>query len=238
MSSGGNNRSLNLWLLPLAAGLLPALGAIVAVCLSMRLELVEACNPLVTGCVSVSRAARHDLPNYVFRALVLPGAVLQCLTWVLCRDWLLSLGATRRLRVQLLPWLGGLAAIFLVLYGTFLGTEGRAYRWLRIYGTIGYFGLTYLCLLISAGEIGARAQATAALRSWRADRVLLSVCVLLLLLGFINAFVAPQFAAGLKNRIENAAEWWLGVGFTLCFLALALLWRRTRFTGLVHTGRD
>ena len=236
MASDGNDRSLQIWALPLAAGVLPALGAIVAVWLSMRLGLVDACNPLFSGCVSVSRAARHDLPNHIFRALVLPGAVLQCLTWVLCRDWLLSLGAKRRL--QLLPWLGGFAAIFLVLYGTFLGTEGRAYRWLRIYGTIGYFGLSYLCLLIAAGEIGRLARVTAALRSWRADRVLLSVCILLLLIGLINAFVAPHFASDTKNRIGNVAEWWLGVGFTLCFLVLALLWKRTQFAVQPRTKQD
>ena len=221
MSSDGNDRSLHIWILPLIAGLLPALGAIVAVWLSMRLELVEACNPLVTGCISVSRAARYDLPNYIFRALVLPGAALQWLTWVLCRDWLLSLEAKRRMRIRLLPWLGGFAAIFLVLYGT-----------------IGYFGISYLCLLIAAGEIGRLARATAALRSWHADRLLSSVCVLLLLLGLINAFVAPHFAADTKNRIENVAEWWLGVGFTLCFLALALLWKRTQFAVQVGTARD
>ena len=215
-------------MLPLFAGLLPALGALIALSVSIRLGLVEACNPFTAGCVSVSRAARYDLANTIFRALVLPSAVLQWLTWMLCRDWLISLGAVPRLRVLLLPWLGALAAVFLVLYGAFLGTEGRAYRWLRIYGTIGYFSGSYLCLLIATGEIHALARTTAALRAWRLDRLLLAACILLLLLGLVNATAAPYFDRDLKNRIENVSEWWLGMGVTLCFVALALLWKRTR----------
>ena len=77
-----------LWALPLAAGLLPAVAALTALGLSIELGLVPACNPLLDGCVSISRVGRHDLPNYIFRALVLPAAVLQGLTWMLCAAWL------------------------------------------------------------------------------------------------------------------------------------------------------
>ena len=97
MSANRNDH--DVWVLPLLAALLPALGALTAAGISMRLGLVETCNPLVAGCVSVSRAARYDLANIVFRALVLPGAVLQWLTWTLCRSWLVSLGSAARVRV-------------------------------------------------------------------------------------------------------------------------------------------
>jgi len=39
-----------------------------------------ACNPYLEGCVSISRAARHGLPNHLFKALVLPAAALQGVT--------------------------------------------------------------------------------------------------------------------------------------------------------------
>ena len=227
----------SLWTLPLFAGLLPAIGTVIALSVSIRLGLVESCNPLATGCMSISRAARHDLANHLFRALVLPGAVLQWLTWMLCRDWLISLGAAPRLRVLLLPWLGAVAAIFLVLYGTFLGTDGSTYRWLRFYGTIGYFSGSYLCLLIAAGEIRQLARGgSASLRAWHLDRLLPGACALLLLLGLVNATVAPYFDNDLKNRIENACEWWLGIGITLCFLGLSLLWKRARSSLEISTS--
>ena len=141
-----------LWPLPLIGGLLPAVAALAALCLSFALDIIPPCNPFLDGCVSISRAARHDLPNHVFRALVLPAAVLQALTWMLCAAWLRG-GESRAVSMRLLPWLGVLAGVFLVLYGTFLGTEGQAYRWMRRYGVILYFGFTYLCMVIAAGRI-------------------------------------------------------------------------------------
>src|SRR3970282_352265 len=112
-----------LWALPLVAGLLPAIPSLTALWLSIELGLISPCNPLLDGCVSISRAARHDLPNHIFRALVLPAAVLQALTWLLCAGWLRGAGARARGTLLVLPCLGVLAGVFLILYGTFLGTE-------------------------------------------------------------------------------------------------------------------
>ena len=44
------------------------------------------------------------------------------------------------------------AALFLVLYGTFLGTEGRGYQWMRRYGVVVYFGLTCIAMLCFAAN--------------------------------------------------------------------------------------
>ena len=215
-----------LWALPLAAGLVPAIAAGAALALSTRLGLVEPCNPFIDGCVSISRAARHDLPNHVFRALVLPAAVLQALTWALCRMWLKDAGAGARA----LPWLGAAAGVFLVLYGTFLGTEGETYRWLRRYGINFYFGLTYLAMLIAAGA------------SWREERSrlatsLIVLCAIVLALGLAHV-VAPLATADelFRNRLENILEWHVGLAFTIYFAALAVLWRRTRFAAAVSRG--
>src|SRR5262245_58426311 len=123
-----------LWPLPLVGGLLPAVAALAALWLSFRLDLIAPCMPLIDGCVSISRAARHDLPNHVFRAMVLPAAVLQALTWLLCSAWLKGREEKPGYSLRVLPWLGALAAVFLVLYGTFLGTDGQSYRWMRRYG--------------------------------------------------------------------------------------------------------
>jgi len=230
MATNGNDAVLRIWVLPLIAGLLPAIGALIAYNLSIRLELIPACNPLLDGCISISRAARQDLPNYIFRALLLPSAVLQSMTWLLSRHWLISLRAQDRTRLRLLAWLGMFAAIFLVCYGSFLGSEGPAYRWLRRYGTIVYFGFTYLCMLIVGGEIRRLVRATQELAKWHLDRALTGLCVFILLLGLRNVMLAPIFDADAKNRIENIGEWWLGISFTLYFLAIAALWRFTRFT--------
>ncbi len=221
-----------LWPLPLIGGLMPAVAALLALGLSFALDLIPVCNPFLDGCVSISRAARHDLPNHVFRALVLPAAVLQALTWLLCAGWLRGMGADARGLLRVLPWLGVLAGVFLVLYGTFLGTEGHAYRWMRRYGVILYFGFTYLSMLIASGALWQLARAGTIVPPARLDRWLVALCVITLAIGLIQVFTPPLLGSeDLKNRLENILEWYAALAFTLFFLALAWLWRHTRFAG-------
>jgi hypothetical protein len=217
--------SLPLWPLPLIAGLLPAIASLVALWLSIRLGLVPDCNPLLEGCVSVSRAARHELPNYIFRALVLPAAALQALTWLLAARWLRDLDRSAAARsLRWLAPLGVVAGVALAFYGAFLGTEGQIYRWLRQYGTVVYFGFTCLCMLIAGGGIARAAQSrTLELPRWLA-RALLALCALLVALGVVNALAAPWLDGAAKDRVENVTEWWGALIFTLVFCVLARAW--------------
>lgn len=216
-----------LWPLVLAAGLLPALASLVALAIAVHGGLVPACNPFVEGCVSISRAARHGVANTVFRALVLPAAVLQALAWCAGALALRTLGgeALRR-RARVLVLLGLAAGVALVLYGSLLGTEGAAYRWLRRYGTTVYFGATCLAMLTMAGALQTlRAQAGVALPRTH-ERVLVVLLSAVVLLGLGNVFVGLGGDPVLKDRIENATEWWGALGLTLGFVTLAALWRR------------
>lgn len=143
----GASPGLPLWPLALLAGLVPAVAALLALAVSVQQQWVPLCNPFVDGCTSISRAARQGLANHLFRALMLPAATLQGLVWLLAAHWLQgALGPRRGLRWM--AALGVLAAAALVLYATFLGTEGAAYRLLRQYGTVLYFGNTCLCMLL------------------------------------------------------------------------------------------
>ena len=103
--------SFSAWPLALLAGLLPLVATLAAFTLSVALGLIEACNPFVDGCVSISRAARHGLPNHVFRALVLPAAALQAACWFLCSAWLEGGGVAPSRRMNALPWIGLVAAV-------------------------------------------------------------------------------------------------------------------------------
>lgn len=227
-----------LWPLPLIGGLVPAIAAVVALWISFKLDLIPPCNPLLDGCVSISRAARYDLPNHLFRALVLPAAVLQMLSWILCTGWLRGLGAEARAALRLLPWLGALAGVFYILYGTFLGTEGQAYRWMRRYGVIFYFGFTYLCMLITTGALWRLARAGAITPPARLERWLFALCAFMLVAGLAQAFVSPLLGSeDLKNRMENLLEWHIALAFTLFFFALAWLWRHTRYCARLEGSR-
>ena len=212
------------WPLPFMAGLLPLAATVLAYSLSVRLGIVEGCNPFFDGCTSISRAARHGLPNHLFRALVLPAAALQAVCWLMCGSWLRSVGAAPNQMLRALPVLGIAAAVFLVLYGTFLGVEGAAYRWMRRYGVVVYFGATCVSMLIVSDAVY-RVAPTGSI-----SRALVAFSVGLPLLGLANAF-APVF--GLSEvevtGLQNSTEWWGGLLFTLFFFSLARLWRVSRF---------
>jgi hypothetical protein len=221
------DRAVALWPLALTAGLLPAAAALIAFALAVHEGLAPACNPFIDGCVSISRAARHGLPNHLFRALVLPAAVLQALAWLL-QARALSLTAPRAMRGSTiaLAVFGVAAGIALVLYGSFLGTEGPAYRWLRRYGTVVYFGGTCLAMLV-LGRALQRLHALGTLHLPRGhERALLMLLGAIVLLGLGNSLAGAWADADLQDRIENATEWWGSLGLTLAFVTLADLWRR------------
>ena len=214
-----------LWPLPLLAGLLPVVATVIAYALSVRSGLVPACNPFLEGCVSISRVARHDLPNILFRALVLPAAVLQVICWLLCPDWLRTLDAAPDRLQRALPALGVAAGVFLVLYGTFLGTEGEGYRWMRRYGVTFYFGLTSIGMLIVSNQMQRQP-----LGNWVERNGALALCAMLPLLGLAHVLLPLWWPEPLsKDALENITEWWGGAIFTAFFALLAWAWRRTRF---------
>jgi hypothetical protein len=223
-----------LWPLPLMAGLLPLVATLIAYRLSIRLGLVPECNPFFEGCVSISRVARHDLPNILFRALLLPAAVLQSLCWLLCPGWLRTLGAPPDRWQRALPVLGVAVGVFMVLYGTFLGTEGAGYRWMRRHGVVFYFGLTCICMLVVGDQMWRR------LRGGKLERriatALLALCALLPLLGLAHLLLPlwwPEPAA--TDALENVTEWWAGAIFTVFFVVLAWAWRSTGFRLRLHS---
>jgi len=216
-----------LWPLALVAGLLPAIASVLAFALATQAGLVPSCNPFVEGCVSISRAARHELPNHVFRALVLPAAVLQALAWLVQAHALRAAGglAMRRTAIVLAA-LGVASGVALILYGSFLGTEGATYRWLRRYGTLVYFGGTCLAMLV-LGRALQRLHALDALAMPRLhERALLALLAGVVAMGLANVLVGVVADAALKDRVENATEWWGALGLTLAFVVLASLWRR------------
>lgn len=219
--------ALALWPLALLAGLLPLVATVVATTLSMHQGLVPSCNPFWDGCTSISRAARHELPNILFRALMLPAATLQALVWVLVARWLVQTGAAGRGVAWIAP-LGVVAGIALVVYGSFLGTEGPVYRWLRQYGTVAYFGFTCLNLLLTGNAVQALVRVRRlSLPRWL-EHAMVALAGTLVMLGLGNAIIAAVFGEPLKGRVENVTEWWGALIFVLGFGAIAGLWWRER----------
>ena len=209
-----------LWPLPLLAGVLPFVATALAFDLATRSGLVPDCNPFLDGCMSISRTARHGLANVLFRALVLPAAVLQALCWCAAPAWVRSLGVPGNRWLRALPALGMIAAVALVLYGACLGVEGEGYRMVRRYTVPLYFGLTCIAMLVvSHGAWRGMGH--------RGALALLAACMALPLLGLAHVFLPLALSSVAGDALENITEWWGGAIFTVFFLALAQAWRRT-----------
>lgn len=211
--------TLPLWPLPLLIAAIPVLAVHLAWGLSLRDGLVPACMPYLDGCISISRAARHGLGNDLFRMLMLPCAALQALFWLAVAHWLRRAG---RDGGAMLPWLGLLAAVFLALYATYLGSEGAIYQTLRRYGVTVYFASTYVALLFSLRALRHAPVDAAA-------RALLVVALGMLALGLASVAVSLSIEErALRYRLENVLEWQLGLWLTALFAVFAWRWRRLR----------
>jgi len=191
-----------------------------AYALSIRDGWVPACIPYLEGCVSISRAARHGVGNQLFRWLVIPCAGLHALVWWLSTRWLVNdrPGATAIRSMQLL---GIISAGALAVYAMFLGTQGEVYGFLRRYGVTVYFGFGFLAQLLLL-----RVAAQRDVIGPRLRRVMAAVCVCMLLLGVANVvagFVVDDET--LRDRVENALEWQLGLLLVGWFALLALAWK-------------
>ncbi|NZA28440.1 hypothetical protein H0E84_18860 [Luteimonas sp. SJ-92] len=220
-----------LWPVPLAIAVTLVAAAHLAWWISVRAGHVPFCVPYIEGCTSISRAARHGLGNQLFRLLVLPCALLVGLHWWLSARWLRLRGRGGAVNAMIaLAWI---AALALGVYATFLGTEGEAYRFLRRYGVIVFFGCSYLAQLLFlrlAGDAGAL------------DRVsrtgMTAVCVAMLVLGVVHVIAAALIGgSALQDRLENALEWHLGVLLVGWFVLHARLWGLERYRLAIEYGR-
>ena len=121
----------NLQIVALILWLLPWVGVMTAYFLSAQAGEIPSCFPHLEGCTSISSAGRHPPGFFIFKATMLPVAVFAMVYWKLCHDWLAAMGDTARRQNSAMLWLGLLSSLALILYTTFLGSEGDVYRVLR-----------------------------------------------------------------------------------------------------------
>lgn len=220
--SAGYRRVVDLRRVAVVVWLLSWFGLYVSYILSVQQDHIPGCIPHLSGCTSVSSSGRHGAGFFLFKATMLPAAAFLMVYWVLCSHWLRCCGETSLWWRWTVVSVGLVGAAFLVLYTTFLGSEGDIYRTLRRYGTVMFFGMTYLGQLLLAYRAQAALGDTPLVRAkvWLCLGVLIEGLVLVVLTNLIED----------DDWLENLTEWHVSSAISFYPFLTWLMWRNTGLT--------
>lgn len=230
-SSQDNDRTTvgtgRLWLIAALTGIWPLIVVNGSLALSIGTGALEPTFPYIDGEASISAAARQDPTIYWFRIAMMPYALVLALFWWLNHRWLQSWQSQRVISQRLMLACGLTGAAFLILYSSFLGTEGVMYGWLRRFGATLYFAGTALAQLIGLRVLWHTSlEGMDRYRPWL--RSALTISAALLALGVANAVLPPVVPDSF--RIENVIEWHFGLLMSAWFVVLSVLWRQSGYT--------
>lgn len=210
----------------LCAALLPFLAVHATYLVAASHGLVSWCVPYIDSCTSISATGRHPPASYVFRATMLPAAVVLLAYWWLTAAWLRARIGAAGNAARYLPamrWLAVIASIGLVLYVTVLGEAGDRWQQQRRVGVILFFSFSYLAQLLMWGILHRAASALPHLRAM--TLAMGGLCALLLLLGLLTVYLDARDPQA-YDEVEDAFEWWLALLLQCNVLLGYLMWRR------------
>ncbi|TDG15825.1 hypothetical protein E2F43_06255 [Seongchinamella unica] len=217
---------MNVRIVALLAAVLPFAAVQLTYLVAAAHGLVDWCFPYIDSCTSISATGREPPASYLFRASMLPAAMLMMAYWWFNYSWLGHLhrqrGNSRQWRNRWMLGLGIAACIGLILYVTVLGERGDAWRTQRRVGTIMFFSFTFLAQLLMLAQLGALRVAGVRPGLLTAMRlVLLSLLLLGLLTVILDAWNEQWY-----ETIEDAVEWVLSLLLQGNFLLGYFVWRQ------------
>lgn len=218
-----------LWPLPLLAAVLPLLTINASYWLAVYMEHFPACITYITGCTSVSSTGRMLPESLVFRAGMVPTAVLLVLVWHRCAAFLEQTDQFET-RILSLRILAVVAAASLILYTLTLGFPGDFYRSVRRTGINGFAICNYSAqVLFVVYYRRLRIPETKKIL-----RVLIIVCAALPAMAIVGEVI--KALGGPSHPINNMLAWNAFVLLSVYFAAMARLWHRHNFTMAYRLG--
>jgi hypothetical protein len=202
--------------LPLIAAIAPLVGINLAYWIGVDHGNLPSCNPYLDGCTSISSTGRYPPGDRLFRAVMLPQAVILALTWHFAVLWLKSIRPDARTTATILV-AGLVGALALIIYVSYLASKDPFYEIMRRYGIYLYF----------VGTAIAQIALTASMRSSRLRGIMGAILVMPFVLGLYN-FIQKMVVENPDN-MENRIEWVVSLLMQLWFVGLYLAWRRSGF---------
>lgn len=205
--------SVNLRVLAMATGLVPIIAIHSTYLVAATEGHVPWCFPYVDSCTSISATGRHGTAWWLFKATMLPYAVLLLLFWRGMGDRLSAIGDSRAAAAWI-RGMGTIAAIFLVVYTVALGAVGDFYQLQRRIGIILYFSMTAFSQLLFTWRLG-RLEIRDRTRPWH-----LGICYSFLLIGVFS--LALDASIDNYDDFEDAFEWVLALIMHCYFLVMVV----------------
>ena len=217
---------MNVRIVALLAALLPFVAVQLTYLVAAGHGLVDWCFPYIDSCTSISATGRKPPASFLFRATMLPAAVVMMAYWWLNYAWLGQLqrrrGNSRQWANRCMLALGLLACVGLIMYVTVLGERGDAWRTQRRVGTILFFSFTFLSQLLMLAQL--RTLQLESVNKWLLNSMW-TACAALLLAGLLTVLL-DAWNAQWYDTVEDAFEWVLSLLLQSNFLMGYFVWRQ------------
>ena len=238
-TSTGMLRNMLLRLLPLITGFAPMIGIHASYLIAIRSGVLPACIPYIEGCTSISATGRYPPSSFLFKAIMMPEAILMVAYWLFSVAWLRSLSraAGRDGKAGTSIAIFGIAgALFLIIYVTFLGTEGPVYDFMRRFGVYLYFLFTVIAQLILVGKVmsvssGLRIRGVVAI-----TKIQLTITLIPFALGILNLVLKAVLDDAVAT--ERIIEWIFALLMQSYFVLSYFSWRATGFDASFSVERS
>lgn len=205
--------------LPLLAGVLPLVAMFGAFAIGVSYGTLPDCNPIIDGCRSISATGRQPPGSFLFRAIMMPQAIILAFTWYLSWLWLQRLRPDIGRGYGITMLIAGVVnPVALITYLTFLGTSEPIYEFMRRIGIyFGFLGIAVVQLAITLALLRTELRSLA--------RTMLGLIVFVFAIGILNLVLKATLAD--PDPAENRIEWIASIMMQAWFFVLLIAWRRT-----------
>ena len=131
---------------------------------------------------------------------------------------------------------GGVGALALIVYVTFLGTTEPFYEFMRRFGIYFYFLGTVLAQLFLAVSFRGICKGLRDRALSRMAMIMLVLCLMPFMLGILNLIQKSVLPGATADALENSIEWIASLMMQAYFFVVFFAWRRTRLAVAVSAA--